>query len=92
MYVPGNSSDPADELILSAFECAINILQSAGARRSDDAEFNAYQLDLFTFKDMDLGRSPLASLQQCSSRQSSRHRNWELLSKIVLAMRQSETR
>ena len=49
-YTPGRPSDPADELNLSAFGCAINILNSAGARCTDALELNAYQLDLFMFK------------------------------------------
>ena len=52
----GNHPDLVGELVLSAYECAISILQSAGATRCNSVQdFNAHQLDLFVFKDMGLG-------------------------------------
>ena len=56
IFAPGNHPDPVGQLVLSAYECAISILQSAGAERCTNvSHFNAYQLDLFMFKDMGLG-------------------------------------
>ena len=57
-------SESVDQLIFAAFECAVNILQEAGSYVKGVENFNAYQLDLFLFKDMGIGvafsRSSLA--------------------------------
>ena len=42
-------------MILAAFECAISILREAGSLATAVGNFNAYQLDLFLFKDMGIG-------------------------------------
>ena len=47
--------DIVDQLILAAFECAISILRKAGSLVTSVLSFNAYQLDLFLFKDMGIG-------------------------------------
>ena len=44
-----------DQLILAAFECVVNILQEAGSFATAVDNFDAYQLDLFLFKDMGIG-------------------------------------
>ena len=52
----GGRPDPVGQLVTSAYECAVSILQSAGATTCHSvAQLNAYQLDLFLFKDMGLG-------------------------------------
>ena len=44
-----------DQLIHAAFECAVSILREAGSPVRFVIELNAYQLDLFLFKDMGIG-------------------------------------
>ena len=51
MFTPGGPQDVVDQLILAAFECAVSIRREAGS----PVNFNAYQLDLFLFKDMGIG-------------------------------------
>ena len=53
MHTSGGPTESVDQLIFAAFECAVNILQEAFATGVDN--FNAYQLDLFLFKDMGIG-------------------------------------
>ena len=53
--MPEGHPDPVQQLVLSAHECAASVLASAGAACVSVAESNAYQLDLFLFKDMGLG-------------------------------------
>ena len=55
MHTSGGPSDAVDQLILAAFESAVNILQEAGSFATAVDNFNAYQLDLFLFKDMGIG-------------------------------------
>ena len=55
MHSPDGPSDAADQLIYSAFECAINILRAAGSAVVYIGGINPYQLDLFLFKDMGIG-------------------------------------
>ena len=56
IHVQGGHPDPVGQLVISAYECAVSILQSAGATSCNNvAQINAYQLDLFLFKDMGLG-------------------------------------
>ena len=55
LHVPGGHPNPAQQLIVSAYECAISILNSAGSFPAGVENFNAYQLDLFLFKDMGIG-------------------------------------
>ena len=52
MSTPGGPQDAVDQLILAAFECAVSILREAGSPVMFVINFNAYQLDLFLFKDM----------------------------------------
>ena len=52
MFTPGGPQDVVDQLILAAFECAVSILREAGSPVMFVLNFNAYQLDLFLFKDM----------------------------------------
>ena len=55
IHVPGGHPDRDQQLVTSASECAMSILASAGAVCIGVTDFNAYQLDLFLFKDMGLG-------------------------------------
>ena len=55
LHVTGGHSDPVQQLVTSAHECAVSILTSAGADCISVVQLNAYQLDLFLFKDMGLG-------------------------------------
>ena len=55
MSVPGGPSNPVDQLICAALECAVSILREAGSPVMFVIDFNAYQLDLFLFKDMGIG-------------------------------------
>ena len=52
MHTSGGPTESVDQLIFAAFECAVNILQEAGSFATGVDNFNAYQLDLFLFKDM----------------------------------------
>ena len=42
-------------MICAAFECAVSILRAAGSPVVYIGDINAYQLDLFLFKDMGIG-------------------------------------
>ena len=53
MSTPDGPADAVDQLIYSAFECAVSILRDAGSQVIVISDFNAYQLDLF--KDMGIG-------------------------------------
>ena len=55
MFTPCGPQNAVDQLTLAAFECAIRILREAGSPVKHVIEFNAYQLDLFLFKDMGIG-------------------------------------
>ena len=55
MHTSGGPSESVDQLILAAFECAIDILHEAGSFVTGVDRLNAYQLDLFVFKDMGIG-------------------------------------
>ena len=55
MFTPCGPQDTVDQLILAGFECAISILREAGSPVRFIIELNAYQLDLFLFKDMGIG-------------------------------------
>ena len=55
LHVPGGHSDPVLLLVISAYECTVSILPFAGADCFSVVQFNAYELDLFLFKDMGLG-------------------------------------
>ena len=46
---------PVDQLVIAAFECAMEILNDAGSFVTGVDKFNAYQLDLFLFKDVGIG-------------------------------------
>ena len=54
-YSGGGHPNPVQQLVVSAYECAISILNSAGSYPAGIENFNAYQLDLFLFKDMGMG-------------------------------------
>ena len=62
MHTSGGPTESVDQLILAAFECAVNILQEAGSFATGVDNFNAYQLDLFLFKDMGMVASLRSSL------------------------------
>ena len=55
MSAPDGPADAVDQLIYAAFECAVSILREAGSQVMFVRNFNAYQLDLFLFKDMGIG-------------------------------------
>ena len=55
MHTSGGLSEPVDQLILAAVECAVEILNDAGSFVTGVDKFNAYQLDLFLFEDMGIG-------------------------------------
>ena len=55
MYSTDGPQDAVDQLINSAFECALNILRAAGSAVVNIEGINPYQLDLFLFKDMGIG-------------------------------------
>ena len=55
VHTSGGPSEPVDELVLAAFECAFEILNDAGSFVTGVDKLNAYQLDLFLFKDMGIG-------------------------------------
>ena len=55
MSTPGGPPNAVDQLIYAAFECAVSILREAGSPVRFVIELNAYQLDLFLFKDMGIG-------------------------------------
>ena len=55
MSTPEGPADAVDQLIYAAFECAVSILREAGSQVMFVRDFNAYQLDLFLFKDMGIG-------------------------------------
>ena len=52
---PGGPPTAVDQLIYAAFECAVSILREAGSPVRFVIELNAYQLDLFLFKDVGIG-------------------------------------
>ena len=52
MFAPEGPADAVNQLIYAAFECAISILRAAGSPVMFIRDLNAYQLDLFLFKDM----------------------------------------
>ena len=53
MFISGGPQNAVDQLILAAFERAVSILREAGSPVM--FVINAYQLDLFLFKDMGIG-------------------------------------
>ena len=55
MSSPDGPADAVDQLVYSAFECAVSILRAAGSPVVYIGDINAYQLDLFLFKDMGIG-------------------------------------
>ena len=55
MHTSGGHPEPVQQLVISAYECAIDILSEAGSFVTGVDAFNAYQLDLFLFKDMGIG-------------------------------------
>ena len=55
MFAPEGPADAVNQLIYAAFECAISILRAAGSPVIVIRDLNAYQLDLFLFKDMGIG-------------------------------------
>ena len=55
MSTPDGPADAVDQLIYAAFECAVSILRAAGSQVMFIRDLNAYQLDLFLFKDMGIG-------------------------------------
>ena len=55
MHSPDGPADAVDQLIYSAFECALSILRAAGSAVMSIGGINPYQLDLFLFKDMGIG-------------------------------------
>ena len=52
MQSPDGPPNAVDQLIYSAFECAVSILRAAGSAVVHIGGINPYQLDLFLFKDM----------------------------------------
>ena len=55
MHSPDGPPNAVDQLIYSAFECALSILRAAGSAVVSIGGINPYQLDLFLFKDMGIG-------------------------------------
>ena len=55
MYSTDGPQDAVDQLINSAFECALSIFRAAGSAVVNIEGINPYQLDLFLFKDMGIG-------------------------------------
>ena len=55
MHSPDGPPNAVDQLIYSAFECAVSILRAAGSAVVHIGGINPYQLDLFLFKDMGIG-------------------------------------
>ena len=55
MVTPDGPANAVDQLVYSAFECAVSILRAAGSPVVYIGDINAYQLDLFLFKDMGIG-------------------------------------
>ena len=55
MSTPDGPADAVDQLIYAAFECAVSILREAGSQVMFVRNLNAYQLDLFLFKDIGIG-------------------------------------
>ena len=55
MQSPDGPPNAVDQLIYSAFECAVSILRAAGSAVVHIGGINPYQLDLFLFKDMGIG-------------------------------------
>ena len=55
MFSTDGPTDVVDQLIYAAFECAVSILRAAGSPVVFIGVINAYQLDLFLFKDMGIG-------------------------------------
>ena len=55
MSSPDGPPNAVDQLVYSAFECAVSILRAAGSAVVYIGGINAYQLDLFLFKDMGIG-------------------------------------
>ena len=55
MSTPDGPSNAVDQLVYSAFECAVSILRAAGSAVVYIGGINAYQLDLFLLKDMGIG-------------------------------------
>ena len=55
MSTPEGPADAVDQLIYAAFGCAVSILRAAGSPVVFIRDINAYQLDLFLFKDMGIG-------------------------------------
>ena len=55
MFTPSGPQDAVDQLIHAAFESAVSILREAGSPVRYVIELNAYQLDVFLFKDMGIG-------------------------------------
>ena len=55
MSAPEGPADAVDQLTYAAFECAISILRAAGSPVMFIRDLNAFQLDLFLFKDMGIG-------------------------------------
>ena len=51
----GGHPDPVQQLVVSAYECAIDILNEAGSFPTRVDALNACQLNLFLFKDMGIG-------------------------------------
>ena len=49
MYSPDGPPNAVDQLIYSAFECALSILKAAGSAVVSIGGINPYQLDLMTF-------------------------------------------
>ena len=64
MHTSGGLSEPLDQLVLAAFECAIEILHDAGSCVTGIDKVNAYQLDLFLFKTWALVASSRSSLAE----------------------------
>ena len=55
VHTSGGPSEQVDQLLFAAFECAVEILNDAGYFVIGVDKLNAYQLDLFLFKDMAIG-------------------------------------
>ena len=55
MHSPDGPPNAVDQLIYSAFECALSILRAAGSAVVSIGGINPYQLDLFLFKEMGIG-------------------------------------
>ena len=78
MYSPDGPADAVDQLIYSAFECALSILRAAGSAVISIGGINPYQLDLFLFKDMGIGGILSKFIGRMNDPEIGRYENYNL--------------